>query len=143
VKLDKLNSLLNSSKLKELGVKKIALYLVVLCVTVISIIVITITHKSSDISKLVTEAEEHFFAQEYDLAIGKYSELTKIDALSPKWDIKISEIYSIKNDLNNSYDDYTKKIIVENYDKAQKLKESYTKGKDNQELKIPEFTLFY
>jgi len=45
--------------------------------------------------------------------------------------------------LNDSYDDYTKKIILENYDKAQKLKESYTKGKDNEVLKIPEFTLFY
>ena len=52
----------------------------------------------------------------------------------------ISKAY--KN-LNNSYSDDTKKIIVENYDKAQKLKESYAKGKDNQELKIPEFTLFY
>jgi tetratricopeptide (TPR) repeat protein len=45
--------------------------------------------------------------------------------------------------LNDSYDEYTKKIIVENYDKVQKLKQSYVKGKDNEELKIPEFTLFY
>ncbi|MFT5871929.1 MAG: tetratricopeptide (TPR) repeat protein [Clostridium sp.] len=45
--------------------------------------------------------------------------------------------------LNDSYDNYTKKIIVENYDKFVELKESYINGKDNQELKIPELTLFY
>lgn len=45
--------------------------------------------------------------------------------------------------LNDSYDEYTKKTIVDNYDKAQKLKESYAKGKDNEELEIPEFVLFY
>ncbi|MGH4123123.1 MAG: tetratricopeptide repeat protein [Clostridium sp.] len=111
VKLDKLKPILNSSKLKELGVKKIALYLVVLCVTVISITFITITHKRSELSKLVAEAETHFFAQEYDLAVEKYSELSKKDSLSPKWNIKIAEVYSVKNDLKNSlkYIDISKK----------------------------------
>lgn len=109
--LDKQKSILNISKLKELGSKKIALYLVVLFVTVISVSIITITHKTPDLSKLVTEAEKHFFAQEYDLAISKYSELAEVDALSPKWNIKIAEIYSVKNDINNSlkYIDISKK----------------------------------
>ncbi|MBZ9625124.1 hypothetical protein G9F71_019980 [Clostridium sp. FP2] len=111
VKLDKLKSLLRSSKLKELGVKKIALYLVVLSVTVISIIFITITHKRLELSKLVTEAETHFFAQEYDLAREKYIELAKKDVRSPKWNIKIAEIYSVENDFKNSlkYIDISKK----------------------------------
>jgi len=97
-KLGKLKSMLNSIKIKGLGFKKIALYLVVLCVTVISVTLITITHKTADLSKYVTEAEKHFFAQEYDLAIEKYSELAEKDSLSPKWNIKIAEIYSVIND---------------------------------------------
>jgi len=114
VNLDKLKSILNISKLKQLGSKKIALYLVVLLVTIISVSIITITHKTPDLSKLGAEAEKHFFAQEYDLAIEKYSELAEVDSLSPKWDIKIAEIYSVKNDLTNSlkYIDISKKYIV-------------------------------
>jgi len=110
-KLDKLKSMFNSIKIKGLGVKKTALYLVVLCVTVISITFITITHKTSNLSKYDTEAEKHFFAAEYDLAIEKYSKLAEMDMLSPKWNIKIAEIYSVKNDLNNSlkYIDISKK----------------------------------
>jgi hypothetical protein len=71
VKLDKLNSMLNNIKLKELGGKKIALYLIVLCVTVIRITLITITQKRPYLSDLQREAEKHFFAQEYDLSIEK------------------------------------------------------------------------
>ena len=110
-KLDKLKPTLNSIKIKGLGVKKIAIYLVILCVTIISVTCITITHKTSDLSEFASEAEKHFFAEEYDLAIEKYSELAEMDSISSKWNIKIAEIYSVKNDLNNSlkYIDISKK----------------------------------
>lgn len=112
--LDKLKSILNSSILKEFGGKKVALYLVVLCVTVISVTFITITQKTPDLSKLASQAEKHFYSQEYDLAIVKYSELVEVDELSPKWNIKIAEVYSVKNDLVNSlkYIDISKKYEV-------------------------------
>ncbi|MFT5871930.1 MAG: tetratricopeptide (TPR) repeat protein [Clostridium sp.] len=111
MKLYKLKSMLNSVKLKKLKGKKVVLYLTTLCVIAISITIITITHKTSYLSNLVTEAEKHFFAQEYDLAIEKYSELAVSGKNSPKWNIKIAEIYSVKNDLNNSlkYIDISKK----------------------------------
>jgi predicted Zn-dependent protease len=101
VKLDKLRSMLNSSKLKELRCKKVLLYLGILCVIVIGIMLL-IGNQKPYLSKLATEAEKHFFAQEYDLAIEKYSKLAEKDKDSPKWNIKIAEIYSVKNDLNNS-----------------------------------------
>ena len=102
VKLDKLKSMLNGDKLKEFEIKKIAFFLAGLCIIVISIMLIKGT-KTPDLSSLKAEAEKHFFAQEYDLAIEKYSELAEKDKLSPKWNIKIAEIYSVKNDLNNSF----------------------------------------
>lgn len=110
VKLDKLKSMLNNSKLKELRGKKLVLYLGALCVLFVSIIIINL-NKTPDLSKLAAEAEKHFFAQEYDLAIENYSKLVEKDKLSPKWNIKIAEIYSVKNDLNNSlkYIDLSKK----------------------------------
>ncbi len=101
VKLDKIKSILNNI-LKELGGKKIALYLILLCVTVISITIITITHNRMELSKYALQAEKYFFTQEYDLAIEKYSELVELDKGSPKWNIKIAEVYSVKNDLVNS-----------------------------------------
>lgn len=101
VKLDKLKSMLNVDKLKELEIKKIAFFLAGLCIIFISIMLIKGT-KTPDLSSLKAEAEKHFFAQEYDLAIEKYSELAEKDKLSPKWNIKIAEIYSVKNDLSNS-----------------------------------------
>lgn len=101
VKLDKLKSMLNVDKLKELEIKKIAFFLAGLCIIFISIMLIKGT-KTPDLSSLKAEAEKHFFAQEYDLAIEKYSELAEKDKLSPNWNIKIAEIYSVKNDLNNS-----------------------------------------
>jgi predicted Zn-dependent protease len=115
IKLDKLNSILNSSKLKDLKGKKTTLYLGILCIVLISIMFLSIKllngNKTSDSSKLATQAEKHFFAQEYDLAIEKYTKLAEEDKLSPKWNIKIAEIYSVKNDLNNSlkYIDIAKK----------------------------------
>ncbi|WP_291637592.1 hypothetical protein [Clostridium sp.] len=111
MKLDVRKSLLSSIKIKEFKVKKVVFYLATLCVIATTITIITITHKTSYLSNLVTEAEKHFFAQEYDLAIEKYSELAVSGKNSPKWNIKIAEIYSVKNDLNNSlkYIDSSKK----------------------------------
>jgi len=97
----KLKSILNSSKLKALRGKKVVACLGVVFVIVISIILLN-GNKTSSLRKLATEAEKHFFAQEYDLAIEKYSKLAEKDKSSPKWNIKIAEIYSVKNDLNNS-----------------------------------------
>ncbi|WP_435788477.1 tetratricopeptide repeat protein [Clostridium sp.] len=110
MKLDKFKSIVNKIKLKELRGNKIVRYLIVLCVTTISIMIITIAQKNSDLNKLVTEAERHYYAQEYDLAIAKYGELSKKDVTSPKWNLKIAEIYSVMNDLDNSlkYIDLTK-----------------------------------
>ncbi len=107
MKLDKLKSVLSSklkelsSKSKEVDSKKVALWASALCVIVVSIMIMN-GNKTPDLSKLVTEAEKHFFAQEYDLAIEKYGELAEKDKLSPKWNVKIAEIYSVKKDLANS-----------------------------------------
>lgn len=136
--------MLNTRKLKVLRNKKIALYLFVLCVTVISITITTISHKPLDLSNLVIEAENHFFAQEYDLAIEKYSELAKKDKLSPKWNIKIAEIYSVKNDLINSlkYIDISKKykeIDAQTYNYM--VFTEFMNGKYEQALKDGEIAL--
>jgi predicted Zn-dependent protease len=111
VKLNKLTSILNKSILKVLGVKKLALYVVVLCVTFASIMIITITQKTPNLSDLEVEAEKHFYAQEYDLAIEKYINLAEKDPNSPKWNLKIAEIYSVMRDFDNSvkYIDISKK----------------------------------
>ncbi|MBZ9688875.1 hypothetical protein G9F72_021385 [Clostridium estertheticum] len=144
VKLDKLKSILNSSKLKEVGGKKISLYLIVLCVTIMSVTFITITQKTPDLSKLASEAEKHFYNQEYDLAIEKYSDLAKKDSLSPKWNIKIAEVYSVKNDLVNSlkYMDISKKykqIDGESYNFM--VLTEFINGKYEQALKDGEIAL--
>lgn len=143
-KLDKLKSMLNSSTLKELGVKKTALYLAILCFAVISVTIITITYKTLDSSKLVIEAEKHFLAREYDLAIDKYSELAEKDKLSPKWNIKIAEVYSVRKDLNNSlkYIDISKKyseIDGESYNYL--IFTEFMNGKYEQALKDGEIAL--
>ena len=109
--LDKLKSMLRLNTLKELKGKTKALYLGILCVVIISIIFITITQKNRYLSNLEIQAEKHYFAQEYDLAIEKYGKLAKAHKQSPIWNIKIAEVYSVKRDLGNSskYIDITKK----------------------------------
>lgn len=95
----------------KLNENKLALYLVVLCVTIVSIMIITITQKTPKLSNLEVEAEKHFYAQEYDLAIHKYIDLAEKDPDSPKWNLKIAEIYSVMHDFDNSlkYIDISKK----------------------------------
>lgn len=44
--------------------------------------------------------------------------------------------------LNDSVDDYTKKTITENYEKAKKLYDEYIK-EEGTSLKVPDFVLFY
>jgi predicted Zn-dependent protease len=85
--------------------------LIVLFGIIISITIITITQKNNDLSKLVAEAEKHYYAQEYNLAIEKYGVLSEKDTLSPKWNLKIAEIYSVMHDFDNSlkYIDLSKK----------------------------------
>ena len=51
VNLDKLKSILNSSKLKELGGNKIALYLVVFCVTIISVAFYNYNTKDAELKR--------------------------------------------------------------------------------------------
>lgn len=111
MKLNKLTFKLNKSILKELGVKKLVMYAVVLFVTSVSIMLITITQKTPNLSSLEVEAEKHFYAQEYDLSIEKYINLAEKDSNSPKWNLKIAEIYSVMHDFDNSlkYIDIAKK----------------------------------
>lgn len=111
MKLNKLKSMLHLSKLKELKGKNIALCLGILCIAIISIVIITITQKNRYLSNLEIQAEKHYFAQEYDLAIEKYSKLVKEHKQSPIWNVKIAEIYSVKGELDNSskYIEITKK----------------------------------
>jgi Tfp pilus assembly protein PilF len=45
--------------------------------------------------------------------------------------------------INATTDEFTKKTITENYEKARKLLEEYNRGTGNEVLKIPEFILFY
>jgi predicted Zn-dependent protease len=102
VKLDKLKSMLQPSKLKALKGKTKALYLGLACVAIISIVLLTITQKNKYLSKLEIQAEKHYFALEYDLAIEKYEKLAKEHSESPIWNIKIAEVYSVKRDLSSS-----------------------------------------
>ena len=148
IKLDKLKSMLSVSKLKELRGKKASVYLGVLCIVIISIIFISLElfsgDKISNSSKLVTKAENHFFAQEYDLAIEEYTKLAEKDKLSPKWNIKIAEVYSVKNDLNNSlkYIDVSKKykeIDAETYNYM--IFTEFMNGKYEEALKDGEIAL--
>lgn len=90
-----------------MGLKKI----IVLFIIVISITIITITQKSNDLSNLEAEAEKHYYAQEYNLAIEKYVILSNKEPLSAKWNLKIAEVYSVMHDLRNSlkYIDLAKK----------------------------------
>lgn len=48
------------------------------------------------------KAEEYFYAGSYDEAIQEYIKISKTDKLSPIWDAKISEVYSVKGDTENS-----------------------------------------
>lgn len=52
-------------------------------------------------------------------------------------------LQSAKKGISKDTDDYTKKTIESNYNKAKKLYDAYLKGKGNEKLKVPEFTLFY
>ncbi|GAA0726775.1 hypothetical protein GCM10008905_23610 [Clostridium malenominatum] len=45
--------------------------------------------------------------------------------------------------ITNDMDEYTKKTIKDNYDKAKKLYDSYTKSKANTKLKVPDLIMFY
>jgi tetratricopeptide (TPR) repeat protein len=45
--------------------------------------------------------------------------------------------------INSNVDEYTKKTITDNYNKAKKLLDDYNNGNGNESLKIPEFILFY
>ncbi|MCI6277322.1 MAG: hypothetical protein MR639_11380 [Clostridium sp.] len=45
--------------------------------------------------------------------------------------------------LNDTYDEYTKTTIKENYDKASKLLEQYLTGEEGESLKVPQLVLFY
>lgn len=48
-----------------------------------------------------------------------------------------------KKGITKNTDEYTKKTIESNYDKGKKLYDAYMKGKGNEKLSVPEFTLFY
>ena len=111
LQLSNLKHMLQPSKLKELKGKTKALYLGIVCVAIISIVLITITQKNRYFSNLEVQAEKHYFAQEYDLAIQKYIKLAKKHKLSPIWNAKIAEVYSVKRELDNSskYIDMVKK----------------------------------
>lgn len=54
--------------------------------------------------------------------------------------LKITEAYS---GLDTIYDDQSKAILKENYEKVLKLKEAYNNGADNEVISIPELTMFY
>lgn len=55
----------------------------------------------------------------------------------------IFNLQAAKKGISKDTDDYTKNTIESNYNKAKKLYDAYLKGKGNEKLKVPEFTLFY
>lgn len=57
---------------------------------------------SKKYSIATNKAEEYFYAGAYDEAIQEYIKISKTDKLSPIWDAKISEVYSVKGDIENS-----------------------------------------
>lgn len=48
------------------------------------------------------KAEEYFYNADYKNALKEYQKIAEKDKLSPIWDLKISEIYSIQGDIDNS-----------------------------------------
>lgn len=48
------------------------------------------------------KAEEYFYNADYKNALKEYQKIADKDKLSPIWDLKISEIYSIQGDIDNS-----------------------------------------
>lgn len=89
-------------------------------------------------------AEEFFYSGQYDEAIEEYLKIFSSDSKSPIWYLKISEIYSVKGDIENSRKyiqlakDLRNKLIEE---KAETLDKDY-KSKDIEVLNYIIFTEF-
>ncbi|MCB2289487.1 hypothetical protein LGK97_06865 [Clostridium sp. CS001] len=144
LKLDNLKSVLQLSKPREIKGKTKALYLGILFVAIIGIVILTITQKNRYLSELEIQAEKHYFAQEYDLAIEKYGKLAKEHSDSPIWNVKIAEVYSVKRDLSSSskYIDIAKKyekIDVNTYNYI--IFTEFMNGKHEEALKDGEIAL--
>ncbi|MDP4177238.1 MAG: hypothetical protein Q8900_02720 [Bacillota bacterium] len=95
---------------------------VYICMNIINI------NESKKVSITTNKAEEYFYDGKYDEAINEYIKISKNDKLSPWWDMKIAEVYSVRGNLDDS-----KKYI-------EKVKEK--KSKDGELLNYVVFTEF-
>lgn len=85
-------------------------------------------NESKKVSITTNKAEEYFYDGKYNEAIDEYIKISKNDKLSPWWDMKIAEVYSVMGNLDDS-----KKYI-------EKVKEK--KSKDGELLNYVVFTEF-
>lgn len=61
-----------------------------------------IVYREAQVTAKGILAESYFYNGEYDEAVKEYLEVSKRDKLSPIWEAKIAEIYSVKGDVDNS-----------------------------------------
>jgi tetratricopeptide (TPR) repeat protein len=61
-----------------------------------------IVYREAQVVKKGTLAGTYFYNGEYDKAVEKYLQVSKRDKLSPIWEAKIAEVYSVKGDVDNS-----------------------------------------
>lgn len=58
--------------------------------------------ESRKVTITTNKAEEDFYNGKYDDAVTEYIKIAQTDKLSPWWNMKIAEVYSVKGDLDNS-----------------------------------------
>jgi tetratricopeptide (TPR) repeat protein len=89
-------------------------------------------------------AEGYYYAGQYDRAVEEYLKLIEADERSPLWYLKISEIYSVRGDVENSrkYIQLAKDLRKKNIEENKELLDKHFKSKDVEVLNYIVFTEF-
>lgn len=82
-------------------------------------------------------AEDYFLSGDKDKAIEEYTKLSVSDKLSPEWDLKIAEVYSVEEDYTNSnkYLDLAKELQNLNGDDYNSIVFTELMNKDHKKAK--------
>lgn len=151
-KMDKLKDLLSRKFFNKFELVKrykkitIPVFAVALGLTVSLGVISKVNIKPIKSENVITDnaAEEAFYAGQYDKAIDEYMKIYNSDNESPIWYLKISEIYSVRGDIENSKKyiqlakDLRKKLISEN----EEVRDKDFKAKDIEVLNYIIFTEF-
>lgn len=95
---------LNLRDHKDIIKKHANIFMAVLGIFIASVVSINIISAKERKRYTITnnKAEVYFYAMDYKNAINEYDKIADKDKLSPMWDMKISEIYSVEGDIANS-----------------------------------------